>query len=165
MSDEEFDVLSTLFYFFSDFKYVARDKDGSLRAYDIEPIKSGERWVSGYSGKVQYLSPCNNVFGCVRWTNEKATEISGFTRVFRKKRFKVSARENSILNYLPKEYKYICRNKNGCLFVYEDRPYKLSSFWNSKSGEHANLKVFKNYFQYVEWDNEEPIEIEDLLNS
>lgn len=60
--------------------------------------------------------------------------------------------EKAILRNLPKNYKYIARNKDGMIYVYDILPTRLDSrfvlegFW-------LNLTVFENIFIGVTWEN------------
>lgn len=66
--------------------------------------------------------------------------------------------EKAILKSLPKNYKWIARDKNGSIYVYADKPqrgelvfecqdcsYKLSSC--------RNISLFKHIFKGVTWEN------------
>lgn len=68
--------------------------------------------------------------------------------------------EKKILRNLPKEYKYIARDKNDKLFIYIEKPEKCSSMW---FGCYTYFP-YKHLFQFVKWEDEEPYSIEELLN-
>ena len=78
----------------------------------------------------------------------------------RKEKPKPTYDEKIILRNLPKEYKWIARDKNGQIFLYTNRPVK-SNFWLNAC-ESARL-VFPHLFQFIKWEDDEPYLIEDLL--
>ena len=78
----------------------------------------------------------------------------------RKETPKLTEDEKVILRNLPKEYKWIARDKNGQIFLYTNRPVK-SNFWLNAC-ESARL-VFPHLFQFIKWEDDEPYLIEDLL--
>lgn len=75
--------------------------------------------------------------------------------------------ERVILENLPKEWKWIVREKNYDIYVYEDKPLKSGDYWHFKSGDYWHSAFsempFKHLFQFIKWSDEEPYEIEKLL--
>ena len=69
--------------------------------------------------------------------------------------------EKVILRNIPKEYKWIVRDKCGtiCVFIY--KPHKSGLGWGSIIFE--ALVLFDHLFNFIKWENEEPYLIEDLL--
>lgn len=61
--------------------------------------------------------------------------------------------ERVILENLPKEYKWIARDKAGDLYVYADSPEKSDFI----------LSIFNHLFQFIKWEDEKPWNIEELL--
>ena len=72
--------------------------------------------------------------------------------------------EKIILKNIPNEYKYICRDEDERLYVYENMPYKndIDSVWHFE-GEYESLTLFKEMFKFIKFEDEEPYLIEDLL--
>lgn len=71
--------------------------------------------------------------------------------------------EKIILKNLDKKYKYIVRDSNGTIWIYETKPVKgLFSWGNVKYTEYEYL-VFPHLFQCIKWENDEPTLIEELL--
>lgn len=60
--------------------------------------------------------------------------------------------EKIILRNLPKEYKYIARDKDGMIYVYDMLPTRLYSRFALK-GIWRSLSVFENIFKGVTWEN------------
>lgn len=82
------------------------------------------------------------------------------------KEIRVLEFEKIILNALPKQYKYIARDRYEGLYVYEYKPVKncLSGDWLG-NGTIGCLNVYSYGFDFIKWEDEEPALIADLLNS
>lgn len=78
----------------------------------------------------------------------------------------ISKRDKAFLEYLREEYKFIARDENGELFVYESHPRKVGVCWNSVSLIHERYLYLNRHFNVdfpmVRWSDEEPWLIEDL---
>lgn len=74
--------------------------------------------------------------------------------------------ERVILRNLDKDFKFIARNTNGDLNVFEKCPkkreYFYSSFDWSLGGGSQSLDIFPNLFQFIK-NTDEPYNIEELL--
>lgn len=76
---------------------------------------------------------------------------------------KISKKDRAFLDYLKEEYKFIARDKNGMLFVYEAQPRKLEKYWYLYNGGCLGLNRCLNVdFPMVKWEDNEPWKIEDL---
>ena len=74
----------------------------------------------------------------------------------------LSEAEYHILNSLFKEWKWIARDKNGSLFLYDKKPYKYASHWTYTS-KYTKLDIYEHLFLFVKWKDDEPWEITKLL--
>ena len=79
----------------------------------------------------------------------------------------ISKRDRAFLNYLRENNKYISRDKNGNLFVYETKPRKAGTNWIMKGSLVCDSCLYLNRhldvgFPMVKWEDEEPWKIEDL---
>lgn len=55
------------------YKWIARDRDGNLCAYEERPKKEGDNWFSdGY----EYIYYFNHLFSAIQWEDEEPTRIS-----------------------------------------------------------------------------------------
>ena len=84
----------------------------------------------------------------------------------RKEKVKLTEDEKVILRNLPKEYKYIARQKYGELVVYQNKPYKANTrgYWECyEISMREFLSLYNHLFRFIEWEDEEPYLIEDLL--
>ena len=81
----------------------------------------------------------------------------------RKEKPKITEEEKVILRNLPREYKYIARDKinESVLCIFIDKPKKESSYWFSDN--YVSLEVYNHLFQFIKWEDEEPYLISDLL--
>ena len=80
----------------------------------------------------------------------------------RKEKPKPTEDEKVILRNLPKGYKWIARDSSGMVYIFIERPTKLSCIW---SGDSLLGRVipFGHLFQFIQWEDEEPYSIEELL--
>ena len=70
---------------------------------------------------------------------------------------------------LDKKYKYLARDNYGDLYVHEDKPKKSRMFLDSEDsfwrGEvYCDLSAFNHHFQFIQWNDEEPWLITDIIN-
>ena len=80
--------------------------------------------------------------------------------LWERKEPKLTEDEKVILRNLPKDYKWIARDKNGCLYAYASKPKKGIIMWESDG---LPMIPFAHLFQFIKWEDEEPYSIEDLL--
>ena len=74
----------------------------------------------------------------------------------------LSEAEYHILNSLSKEWKWMARDKDGSLFLYDKKPYKYGSFWKYASA-YIELDIYERLFPYMKWEDDEPWKITKLL--
>lgn len=76
---------------------------------------------------------------------------------------KISKKDRTFLDYLKEEYKFITRDKNGMLFVYEAQPRKLEKYWYLSNCGCLGLNRCLNVdFPMIKWADCEPWKIDDL---
>ena len=81
----------------------------------------------------------------------------------------VSRGERIVLQMLDKKYKWITRCGLGDLCVYEEKPEKrrvmgICDYFTDGDYAYACLEVFNHHFQFIQWDDEEPWLITDIIN-
>ena len=81
----------------------------------------------------------------------------------RKEKPKLTEDEKVILRNIDKCVKYIARNMDGSLFVYDDKPVKTRDHWDCEF--HIYYFPFDHLFRLIEWEDEEPYSIEELLKN
>ena len=73
--------------------------------------------------------------------------------------------EIAILRNIDKEYKWIARDKNGILYIYDSVPEKQGNYkWGCRTS-YADLSFFSNMFNFIQWTDSEPYVIVGLLYS
>ena len=78
----------------------------------------------------------------------------------RKEKPKPTYDEKIILRNLPKEYKWIARDLSGMVYIFIERPEKGQAIWYG-----CGQPMIPSYhlFQFIQWEDEEPYSIEELL--
>ena len=76
-------------------------------------------------------------------------------------KWKFTEDEKAILRNLPEVYKWIARDSDGDLYVYESKPSKEGEFWNALSC--CAWTLFTHIFQTIKWEDEEPCEFRKYL--
>ncbi len=76
----------------------------------------------------------------------------------------ITSREKAFLDLLLSKWKYIVRNKDAILYVFDEMPKKESDYWRIKdiSGLYNHRDIFGDMFAFIKWEDEEPWSIEDL---
>ena len=71
--------------------------------------------------------------------------------------------EKTILKSIDTCYKYIARDSNRDLNVYEVKPTKSISkgYWDGE--RYCPINVFSQYFEWIKWEDKEPYRISDLI--
>lgn len=72
--------------------------------------------------------------------------------------------EKAILKCLEERWKWIARDENGILLVYQSKPKKYGSKWSADDGYFYIMRFRNCLFQFIKWEDKEPYLIEDLLN-
>ncbi len=95
----------------------------------------------------------------------KRTEcISKWLKSERKEKITLSEAERIILENIDKDYKWICRDENNYLFVFENKPTKGKSIWKANGLDlYEDIFVFNHLFQFITWEDKQPYNIEELL--
>ena len=70
--------------------------------------------------------------------------------------------EKAIARNIDGEYKWIARDRDGNLCVYDGKPRKRGSYWYSDN--YYRLSYFNHLFPAIKWEDEEPTRIRDIYN-
>ena len=77
--------------------------------------------------------------------------------------------EIAILRNIDKKYKWIARDKNGILYIYDSVPEKRGNNKWSRDTLHVDVfssfSLFSHMFNFIKWWDDEPYVIVDLLDS
>lgn len=98
-------------------------------------------------------SECNENF--IKWLNEEYV-----------KNIQLTEDEIVILKNISKEFIYITRSSSGALYIHPGAVRKGNSIWLSiDSNCHVGRRLwgFDHLFKFIEWEDEEPYSIKDLL--
>ena len=84
------------------------------------------------------------------------------------RKIKVTDFERMILKEIEDKYKYIARDKDDSLYVYNQEPFKTEDIWEIEEYEMGvskmgDLTIFSHLFPMVRHSDEEPTLISDLL--
>lgn len=89
--------------------------------------------------------------------------------LYEEHKFKLNKWEHLIFKYIIEntEYRYIARDRNNDLYIYENLPTKLDNSWSvcSSGGDVKILDCFNDLFLFVRWEDSEPTSIEDVLGN
>lgn len=149
-----------------------------LKFGNIVELRNGERYVLGVFGVHEFFISLNNGI-CIEieknnddLTNKHFNSFD-IIKVYknytcqellweRKEKPKLTDVEKIILMNADKHLKYIARDKNGSLYVYQNKPIKrYNEYWGD--GSCGRDFCFKHLFLFINWTDEEPYLIEDLL--
>ena len=75
----------------------------------------------------------------------------------------ITLREKNFLNLLLPKSKYIARDRNNKLYVYTEKPVRMSCYWSLRGCHQISADIFGDIFSFIKW-KEEPWSIEDLKN-
>ena len=72
--------------------------------------------------------------------------------------------ERVILRNIVDDYRWISRDKDGGLHIFESKPDKEHDHWSiSYYYSFESLCLFRKLFQFIKWEDDEPYNIEELL--
>ena len=74
---------------------------------------------------------------------------------------KITEDEKVILRNLPKKYEWIARDKCGTICAFIDKPHKNGLGWSGNF--FSVLALFEHLFRFIQWEDEEPYSIKELL--
>ena len=76
----------------------------------------------------------------------------------------ITSREKNFLDLLLPKWKYIARDSNNELYIYNEKPERRDCDWYSNDGILFRISTmfFGNMFGFIKWYDEEPWSIEDL---
>ena len=88
--------------------------------------------------------------------------IKNIIKLPKKKEF--SQDELCVLKNIDKKYKWIARDKSGSLCIFDEKPNKSGEMWNNViHSSFIELGCFNNLFNSINWEDEEPIRIDDYV--
>lgn len=80
-----------------------------------------------------------------------------------KEKIKLTKNEKAILESVDKDYKWIARDGNNNLYIYKSRAIKVDDWWN---GDRMTMFFgFNHLFQFIKFEDNEPTNIQELLEN
>ena len=123
-------------------KFLSLDYDGFL-------------WIRNFDENLKYIDDLNETDIMKVYKDYTLTEL-----LWERKEAKPTEDEKAILRNLPKEYKWIARDLSGMVYIFIERPEKGQAIWY---GCGQPMIPFYHLFQFIQWEDEEPYLIEELL--
>lgn len=80
-----------------------------------------------------------------------------------KEPIKLTQDEYIILKNIDNVYQWIARDKNNRIWLYEEKPFKDDDEWSAM--ESSYFDVFNHLFKFVKFEDEEPYNIQELLDN
>lgn len=92
--------------------------------------------------------------------------VPSFFEAEQKPFFLLRRLEYELLKYWKdKGYKYIARDRDLTLYIYKEEPFKNNDVWATEYGHAERHGKFDDFFQFIEWIDKYPFNIEELLNN
>lgn len=70
--------------------------------------------------------------------------------------------EKTIAKNISKEYKWMARDRDGELCIYEEKPRKEENYWYFDG--YGRVSYFNHLFSAIKWEDKEPTLISDIYN-
>ena len=136
-------------------KHIVELEDGSRYLY-LEGWFANSRTWYGIDAKIYKIFGIQEVFSL----SDMLVFGKGLVLIWERKP-ELSEAERVILENVDKKFKYIARDKNGELFIFEGKPSKCPNEWAQRYA--IDFEAFRHMFKMVKWEDEEPTLIADLL--
>lgn len=85
-----------------------------------------------------------------------------------KERYEITELEKQLLIHFKKQgAEYIARDEDKNVYLYEKKPFKTVEYgyWDDPTDTIIDLFILRDLFSFVNWEDEEPIKIDDVLNN
>lgn len=107
---------------------------------------------------------CEKCIFKVREYEECSDKIKKWCESEYVERLTLTSKEKAFLDLLLPKCKYIARDKNDNLFIYNDKPRYVEGFWrtNNFNYSYVSEESFGNMFDFIKCCDEEPWSIEEL---
>ena len=128
-----------------------------LALQDIQKDNTAQFTLCNVIHKVKNERDCTDrsCSECVRWLEAEYEPEFKLVVV-------LTEAEKVILENVDSSYKYIARDKDGSLYIFNEKPTKEDEFWDTPS-YYCRLEAFEHLFKFVQWEDTEPYEIAELL--
>ena len=115
-----------------------------------------------YEGVLQFKTEYDEFW---RVSNFEVNSIVGCEIIKLPKKKEFTDDELTIMRSLPKEYKWIARDEYGSddeIYIFSRKPKKEHAIWEN-NGSIIGLRMFKHLFNSIQWEDEEPVFIDDYV--
>ena len=126
-------------------KFLNLDDDGFL-------------WIRNFDENLKCIDDLNELDIMKVYKDYTLTELLWERK--EKPQPKLTEDEKTMLRNLPKEYKWIARDLSGMVYIFIERPEKGQTIWY---GCGLPMIPFYHLFQFIQWEDEDPYSIEELL--
>ena len=117
---------------------------------DIYFIENGYLYYIGdYGEKKSYLN---------------ITDVAGKNIIKLPKKKQFSQDTLNFFKCIDKRCKYIAKDKNGAICVYDSRPIKNEKWWDNDEWFYRLAAIKDSLFDEILWEDEEPVYIDDYVN-
>lgn len=143
-------------------------KKSDLRDWDIVQYRNGEfRTVKGdylYDDDDFRVNELNRYDENLKNSSNDLAIVKVYRLIWEYEESMITSDEKIILRNIDSKFKYIARDKNGMLYLYELKPSKIldGDYWDQVK-DVESFNQFSHLLQMVKWEDEEPWKIEDLL--
>ena len=104
----------------------------------------------------------DNTYSLSRLEINIIKQIKNIIKLPKKKEF--SDDELCILRNIDKKYKWIARDESRSLCIFDEKPKKSEEMWdNVTHSDFIELNCYNSLFNSIQWEDEEPIRIDDYV--
>lgn len=121
------------------------------------------KYVGDYDDLKEYLIKIKQFFvdnaeelKDLKWTYNHQSELTD------EPKWNFTDDEKVILRNLSKEYKWIARDKDGDVFIYNLEPIKRNEDWKGSAYE-MQLDFYSHLFQSIQWTDDEPCNFREII--
>lgn len=96
--------------------------------------------------------------------SDDLTIVKVYRLIWKYEESTITSDEKIILQNIDSKFKYVARDKDDMLYLYEMKPSKFlkDDYWDQVKAVES-FTQFSHLFQMVKWEDDEPWAIEDLL--
>ena len=94
--------------------------------------------------------------------NHIESKLKSIKKQLTPKEYQFSENEKTILRSLSEKWKWLARDKSGILYLYTNRPIKVSNQYMCPQGHCAFFDTFGHLFQAIQWTDDEQVEMEKV---
>ena len=146
-------------------------KKSDLKYGNVVELRNGDKYLlydgefisltgDGYIHLDNYHQDFTDIDGEVEFDIMKVYKDYTCKELLWERKEKPTEDEKIILKNIPKKYKYIARDRDGLIFLYNKKPSKCDYSW---IGYNSIAFPYYHLFQFIKWEDEEPYSIEELL--